>query len=73
MEPAMTRFLQEGAELLHQQCNVIDRLMSYLDENLTKLNDKLNTDNFNRILDVIWERISELLFALVQNGIEVND
>ncbi|XP_065220608.1 protein unc-13 homolog 4B-like isoform X2 [Planococcus citri] len=70
MEPSMTRFLQEGAELLHQQTNVIDRLMSYLDENLTTLNSKLNADNFNRFLDVIWERISNVLFAMVQNGID---
>lgn len=67
----MTRFLQEGAELLHQQCNVIDRLMTYLDDNLGTLNSKLNSVNFNRFLDVIWETISNVLFGLVQNGIEV--
>ncbi len=71
MEPAMTSFLQEGAELLHQQCDVIDRLMRYLDENLNTLHSKLNPDNFNRVLEVVWEKLSTILSNLVQNGMEV--
>lgn len=68
----MTRLLQEGAELLHQQCNIIDRLMQYLDENLTTLNSKLNQDNFHRSLEVLWEKLSTILTNLVQNGIDVS-
>lgn len=71
MEPSLTKFLQEGAELLHQQCNILDRLMQYLDENLTTLNSKLNSDNFNRIMEIILEKLATILWILVQNGIEV--
>lgn len=71
MEPSITRLLQEGAELLHQQSNVLDRLMQYLDDSLMTLSSKLNDDNFDRVRDVMWDKISSILFHLVQNGIEV--
>lgn len=67
----MTRFLQEGAEVLHQQCSVLERLMQYLDENLSLLHSRLNRDNFTRVLQVTWEKLSSILFGLVENGIEV--
>ena len=72
MEPSIVRFLQEGAELLHQQSNILDRLMQYLDDTLMTLNSKLNPDNFNRILDVMWVKLTLILTRMVENGIEVN-
>ncbi|XP_066997069.2 protein unc-13 homolog 4B isoform X2 [Anabrus simplex] len=70
MTPAIDRFLVEGAELLHQDNNCIDRLMKYLDDNLSTLHSGLNEENFDRILAIIWENLSHLLKNLVQNSLE---
>ncbi|XP_065216233.1 protein unc-13 homolog 4B-like [Planococcus citri] len=70
MEPSIERFLQEGAELLHQQPKVIDYLKEFLDENLINLNSKLNSEIFHHLLDMLWEQISEILDRLIENGEE---
>lgn len=62
----------EGAELLHQDCSSLDRVMLYLEENLDMLHSQLNTDNFTRTLDVIWDQLSQLLFQLVETNLEVD-
>ena len=72
MGPSIIRFLQEGAELLHQQNNILDRLMQYLDDTLMKLNSKLNPDNFSRVLEVMWVKLSFIITRMVDNGIEVS-
>lgn len=51
--------------------NSMDRLLQYLDTNLTTLHDNLNEDNFERILFVIWDILSESLYQLVHNNLEV--
>lgn len=71
MSPAMTRLLVEGAEILHQDSNSIDRVMLYLDNNLATLHEHLNEDNFSRILEIIWENLSSILYDLVQCNLEV--
>lgn len=71
MEPAITRFLQEGADLLNQDSNAVDRLMQYLDENLVMLHSELNTENFDRILSIMWDKVSDILAKLVENSLEV--
>ena len=73
MEPSIVRFLQEAAELLHQQSNILDRLMQYLEDTLNTLNSKLNQDNFSRILDVMWVKLTCILTRMVENGIEVGE
>lgn len=70
MSPAMNRFLMEGAELIDTTSNSMDRLLQYLDTNLTTLHDNLNEDNFERILFVIWDILSESLYQLVHNNLE---
>lgn len=65
------RFLMEGAELIDTTSNSMDRLLQYLDTNLTTLHDNLNEDNFERILFVIWDILSESLYQLVHNNLEV--
>ncbi|KAK9305781.1 hypothetical protein QLX08_003300 [Tetragonisca angustula] len=70
MAPAMNRYLMEGAELIDTTSNSMERLLQYLDSNLTTLHDHLNEDNFERILLVIWDTISESLFQLVHNNLE---
>ncbi|XP_043520285.1 protein unc-13 homolog 4B isoform X2 [Frieseomelitta varia] len=70
MAPAMNRYLMEGAELIDTTSNSMERLLQYLDSNLTTLHDYLNEDNFERILLVIWDTISESLFQLVHNNLE---
>ncbi|XP_026666615.1 protein unc-13 homolog 4B isoform X1 [Ceratina calcarata] len=70
MAPAMNRFLMEGAELIDTTSNSMDRLLQYLDSNLSTLHDNLNEDNFERILLVIWDIISDTLYQLVHSNLE---
>ncbi|CAL1673923.1 unnamed protein product [Lasius platythorax] len=70
MAPAMNRYLMEGAELIDTVSNAMDRLLQYLDSNLTTLHDNLNEDNFNRVLLVIWEIMSQTLYELVNANLE---
>ncbi|PNF14104.1 unc-13-like protein 4B [Cryptotermes secundus] len=70
MAPAINRFLLEGAELLQQENNCMDRLMKYLDDNLLTLHSHLNTDNFSRILAIIWENLSHTMYELVESNLE---
>ncbi|XP_070154646.1 protein unc-13 homolog 4B isoform X2 [Polyergus mexicanus] len=70
MAPAMSRYLMEGAELIDTTSNAMDRLLQYLDNNLTTLHDNLNEDNFNRVLLVIWEIMSETMYKLVNTNLE---
>ncbi|XP_071625523.1 protein unc-13 homolog 4B isoform X1 [Temnothorax longispinosus] len=70
MTPAMNRYLMEGAELIDTTSNAMDRLLQYLDSNLGTLHDNLNEDNFNRVLLVIWEIISQTLYELVNTNLE---
>ncbi|CAK9823698.1 Protein unc-13 homolog 4B [Anthophora retusa] len=70
MAPAMNRYLMEGAELIDTTSNSMDRLLQYLDNNLTTLHDNLNEDNFERVLLVTWDIISETLYQLVHNNLE---
>lgn len=70
MAPAINRFLMQGAELLNQESNCVDRLMKYLDDNLLTLHSHLNTDNFTRILSIIWENLSHTMYELVESNLE---
>ncbi|KAJ8881430.1 hypothetical protein PR048_017911 [Dryococelus australis] len=70
MTPSISRFLLEGAELLNQECNTVDRLMKYLDDNLVTLHDHLSVDNFNRILAIIWEKLADILYEMVEANLE---
>ncbi|KAK9693959.1 C2 domain [Popillia japonica] len=70
MCPSMKRLLVEGAELFHQDCNSVDRVMMYLDNNLHTLHDQLNEENFNRILDIIWDYLNDILLDLIKTNLE---
>lgn len=72
MSPPMRRFLTEGAELLHQDSNSMDRLMMYLEDSLKTLNSELNEVNFERVLDAIWTELSVILYELVQSNLDVS-
>lgn len=72
MTPAMKKLLIEGAELLHQDSNSIDKVMRYLDNNLATLHEELNEDNFERILEIIWDYLGNILTDLIQSNIEVS-
>ena len=71
MAPAIDRFLLEGAELLNQENNYVDRMMKYLDDNLLTLHSHLNKENFNRILSIIWENLSHSMYELVEVNVGV--
>lgn len=68
----MSRFLMEGAELLNQDSNSVDRLMQYLDDNLTTLHSQLNPDNFERILSIIFSKLASVMYDLVETSLEVS-
>ncbi|XP_030758919.1 protein unc-13 homolog 4B isoform X2 [Sitophilus oryzae] len=70
MGPSMKRLLIEGAELGSQGCNTIDRLMMYVDTNLSTLHRELNDENFNRILEIVWDLLSEILNEIIQTNLE---
>ena len=61
----------EGAELSESTSNSMDRLLQYLDSNLITLHNNLNDDNFQRILMVIWQNMSDTLCQLVESNLEV--
>lgn len=71
MCPPMRKFLLEGAEILHQDSNSMDRLMMYLEDSLKTLNTELNEVNFERILDAIWTELAAILYELVQSNLDV--
>lgn len=73
MRPSMRRFLLEGAELLHQDSNSMDRLMMYLEDSLKTLNSELNELNFERVLDAIWNELATILYELVQSNLDVSN
>ena len=70
--PSITRFLIEGAELLHQDCSSMDRVMRYLEANLDTLYQHLNNENFSRTLEIVWEQLGEVLYELIQANLEVS-
>lgn len=72
MCPPMKKFLLEGAEILHQDSNSMDRLMMYLEDSLKTLNTELNEINFERILSAIWTELAAILYELVQTNLDVS-
>lgn len=72
MCPPMRKFLLEGAEVLHQDSNSMDRLMMYLEESLKTLNTELNELNFERMLSAIWTELSTIIYELVQSNLDVS-
>lgn len=72
MCPPMRKFLLEGAELLHQDSNSMERLMMYLEDSLKTLNTELNEVNFERVLEAIWTELSAILYELVQSNLDVS-
>lgn len=70
MVPAMKRLLIEGAELYNQDSNSIDRLMLYVDTNLKTLHDELNEENFSRVLEIVWDSLSDILNEIIQSNLE---
>ncbi|XP_048485356.1 protein unc-13 homolog 4B isoform X3 [Plutella xylostella] len=70
MMPSITRFLVEGAELLHHDCSSMERVMRYLEANLDTLYQHLNNENFSRTLDIVWEQLGEVLYELIQANLE---
>lgn len=72
MGPPMRKFLVEGAEVLHQDSNSMDRLMMYLEDSLNTLNTVLYENNFERMLSSIWRELSAILYDLVQSNLDVS-
>lgn len=66
----MKRLLIEGAELCNQDSNSVHRLMMYVDTNLSTLYRELNEENFNRILEIVWEQLSSILDEIIQSNLD---
>lgn len=73
MAPAMKRLLIEGAELFNQDSNSVDRLMLYVDNNLSTLNRELNEENFDRTIYMVWEQLGKILKDIIQTSFEVSN
>ncbi|CAH1161909.1 unnamed protein product [Phyllotreta striolata] len=70
MVPSMRRLLVEGAELCEQDCNSIDRLMMYVDNNLGTLHRELNEENFSRTLSIVWDTLALTLKEIIQTNVD---
>uniref|UniRef100_A0A1A9WYQ6 C2 domain-containing protein n=1 Tax=Glossina brevipalpis TaxID=37001 RepID=A0A1A9WYQ6_9MUSC len=70
MAPPIRRFLAEGAEVLHEDSNSMERLMMYLESSLGTLYNTLNEVNFARILDAIWAELSIIMYDLIQSNLD---
>lgn len=72
MAPSIKRFLAEGAEVLHEDSNSMEKLMMYMESSLKTLYNTLNEVNFARILDAIWTELSVVMYDLIQSNLEVS-
>lgn len=72
MSPPIRRFLAEGAEVLHEDSNSMERLMMYLETSLSTLYETLNEVNFARVLDAIWSELSIIMYDLIQSNLDVS-
>ncbi|KAM7362908.1 C2 and C2B_Munc13-like domain-containing protein staccato isoform 2-T2 [Cochliomyia hominivorax] len=70
MSPPIRRFLAEGAEILHEDSNSMERLMMYLETSLGTLYQTLNEINFPRMLDAIWAELSIIMYDLIQSNLD---
>lgn len=73
MSPPIRRFLAEGAEVLHEDSNSMERLMMYLETSLSTLYETLNEVNFARVLDAIWAELSIIMYDLIQSNLDVSN
>lgn len=72
MSPSMRKFLLEGAEVLHDDSNSMNRLQMYLEDSLETLNTELNEINFERIKSAIYNELATILYDLVQSNLDVS-
>ncbi|QQP31404.1 Protein unc13 -like protein Dlike, partial [Caligus rogercresseyi] len=70
MAPVIQKFLVDGCTLVAYEGKNKDTLLSYLDDNLILLKEKLTTANFERVLSVIWESSAHSLNDTIQISIE---
>uniref|UniRef100_A0A0A1WM20 BAI1-associated protein 3 n=1 Tax=Zeugodacus cucurbitae TaxID=28588 RepID=A0A0A1WM20_ZEUCU len=70
MAPSIKRFLAEGAEVLHEDSNSMEKLMMYMESSLKILYETLNEVNFARILDAIWNELSVIMYDLIQSNLD---
>ena len=70
MGPVIQKFLVEGCSLVSYAGRNIDSLIEYLDKNLILLKENLNSTNFYRVLNVIWESSAQSLHDTISLSIE---
>jgi len=73
MVPEIQKFLIQGSELLASRRGDIETLLNYLDKNLIVLKERLNEENFERILTIIWESSAQTLAETIQYNIDVSN
>jgi len=71
MSPSIKTFLAEGAEVLHENSNSMEKLMVYLEKSLKTLFENLNEINFERVLSAIWNELSIIMYDLMHSNLEV--
>lgn len=73
MAPVIQKFLVEGSALVAYAGRDKETLIQYLDKNMIVLKERLNKDNFDKILSVIWECSAQSLADIIHLSIEVNE
>ncbi|VEN33614.1 unnamed protein product [Callosobruchus maculatus] len=72
LDNVIANAIDTGAELGDQDSNSCDRLMMYVDNNLSTLHRELNEENFSRTLEVVWDMLNGTLGEIIQSNIEVH-
>lgn len=72
MSPSIRRFLIEAADAENLENNHLDRLMQYLDENLTMMSSMLSQEKFEQVLSSTFDKICHIIMKAVENGMEVD-
>ncbi|XP_067616077.1 protein unc-13 homolog 4B isoform X2 [Eurosta solidaginis] len=70
MAPSIKRLLAEGAEVVHEDSNSMEKLMMYMESSLKMLYGILNELNFSRVLDAIWTELAVMMHDLIKVNID---
>lgn len=70
MRPVIQKLLLEGSETDSDKYGV-EKLVTYLDKNLIKLQNKLKPATFDKVFVILWENVSVALRSLIATNIEV--
>ncbi|KAL1461866.1 hypothetical protein WDU94_013733 [Cyamophila willieti] len=68
MLPVIERLLLQGIEL-EMNNKSLDELMIYLDTSLLTMRNEMDSDNFKRVLDIIWDTVLSKMKDITRLGV----